>query len=89
MAPQFQQNEVGFERRVGREIGPPVTLLVLNVQHVADSTPGGLGTSGRQRIGDLEAWAHMRESGRDCTVRANSTGRLKRTSSSLISISSS
>src|SRR5579862_5176887 len=61
MTPEFQENEIGFKGGIGREIGPPITLFMLQIQHVADGAPGGLGATRCQRIGYLDAWTHILE----------------------------
>ena len=88
MPPQLQQNVIGFQRGVGREVGPPVPVAVLLPNRKFAASPQASAHSGDQRVGELKARTHTRAIVCSCTVRLNSEGRLKRTSSSLISISS-
>src|SRR5579871_714397 len=89
MPPQFQQNEIRFERRIRRQVGPPVAFRLLDAEQIVDRATIRLRASGHLCVGKLEARTHTRVMVCNCTVRPSSCGKLKRTSSSLISISSS
>src|SRR6185437_1230780 len=82
VTPQFEQDEIRFKSGIRSQVSEPGAVRILAGEQVLRSPAHGFARGIQQRFADLQAWHHTR------AIVCNCTGRLKRTSSSLISISS-
>src|SRR5579883_167731 len=79
--PKLEENVIGFERGIGRQLRAPVAVTRLQARQIRRRTFGGLYGGGLQRIFDPGRCAHR-------IVTISSPGSENRTSSSTSSISS-
>ena len=70
--PQLQQYEIRLQRAIGREVRPPVAVVVLAAEQVIRGAARGLRASGQNGVGDLKARTHTRAMVRSFTVRLSS-----------------
>src|SRR5215467_1323966 len=70
MPPQLQKNKIRLERRIRSQVGPPVTVGVLQTYEIIHRAPLRPSATGGQTLGDLYAWAHTLVAVCNCTVRA-------------------
>ncbi len=87
--PELQENVIGFESSVGRQLGAPVSARILLRHQILRGTLDGCRNRSNQAVCTLNCWAHRV----DIVVNpeaacASSPGNEKRTSSSTNSTSS-